>query len=107
MYDHGHGSTFRIQHICEGHRELTKYKDLEIEISRMWGMKTETIPVVIGSLGLMKKGLENFSDCILGNIDLNTIQKMAFLGTAHILRKIFFDEIMHILLDVWGLARKW
>ena len=68
--------------------KLSKYKDLEIEISRMWGMKTETIPVVIGSLGLMKKGLEKFSDRIPGNIDLNTVQKIALLGTAHILRKI-------------------
>ena len=32
------------------------YKDLEIETTKMWGMKTETIPVVIGALGLTKKG---------------------------------------------------
>ena len=68
--------------------KLSKYKDLEIEISRMWCMKTQTIPVVIGSLGLVKKGLEKFSDRIPGNIDLNTVQKIALLGTAHILRKI-------------------
>ena len=54
--------------------KLSKYKDLEIEISRMWCMKTQTIPVVIGSLGLVKKGLEKFSDRIPGNIDLNTVQ---------------------------------
>ena len=35
--------------------KLSKYKDLEIEIERMWGMKTTTIPVVIGALGLIKK----------------------------------------------------
>ena len=33
-------------------------KELEIEITRMRGMKTEIIPVVIGTLGLIKKGLE-------------------------------------------------
>ena len=82
------------------------YKDLEIEISRMWGMRTETIPVVIGSLGLMKKGLEKFCDRIPGNIDLNTVQKIALLGTAHILRKILSMNCMHIFLGVWGLARK-
>ena len=68
--------------------KLSKYKDLEIEIARMWGMRTETIPVIIGALGLMKRGMEKYSDRIPGNIDLNTVQKIALLGTAHILRKI-------------------
>lgn len=27
--------------------KLFKYKDLEIEINRMWGMKTETVPIVL------------------------------------------------------------
>ena len=30
------------------------YKDLEIEIKRMWGMKTKTIPIVIVALGVIK-----------------------------------------------------
>lgn len=34
----------------------SKYKDLELEVQRMWQMKTEVIPVVVGGLGTIKKG---------------------------------------------------
>ena len=40
--------------------KLSKYKDLEIKVERMWGMKATTIPVVIGALELIKKGLEEY-----------------------------------------------
>ena len=33
-----------------------EYKDFEIEIVRMTGLKTETVPSVIGALGLVKRG---------------------------------------------------
>ena len=33
--------------------KLSKYKDLEIEMSGMWDMKMETTPVVIEALGLV------------------------------------------------------
>jgi len=40
--------------------KLSKYKDLEIQIEGMWGMKTTTTPVVIGALGLIKKGMDKY-----------------------------------------------
>jgi len=39
--------------------KLSKYKDLEIEIARMWKMETETIPVVIGTLGSLRRDWKN------------------------------------------------
>ena len=33
----------------------SKYEHLEVEIQRMWQMKTIVIPVVVGSLGTVKK----------------------------------------------------
>ena len=68
--------------------KLSKYKDLEIEIERMWHMKTQMIPVVIGCLGTIKKGLETFTSKIPGNVKVVDLQKIALLGTAHILRKV-------------------
>ena len=67
--------------------KLTKYKDLEIEIEKMWGMKTTTVSVVIGAFGLVKKGIENFIGKIPGNIRVTELQKTVLLGTTHILRR--------------------
>ena len=47
----------------------SKYKDLEIEIIKMWGMKTQIVSVIIGALGVVKKGIEKQVDRILGNIN--------------------------------------
>ena len=69
--------------------KLSKYKDLEIETSRMWGMRTETIPVIIGALGAIKKGLETYLGRIPGQISISElVQKITLLGTAHILRRL-------------------
>ena len=40
--------------------KLSKYKDLEIEIAKMWKMKTKTIPVIVGALGMIKKGTQKY-----------------------------------------------
>ena len=71
--------------------ELSKYKDLEIEIARLWKMETETIPVVIGALGDIRKGLEKYVDKIPGTASIyksRSSKKITLLGTAHILRKV-------------------
>ena len=67
--------------------KLSKYKDLEIKIGKMWHLRARTIPVVIGALGLVKKGTKEFLDKIPGNSSLQEIQKIVLSGTAHVLRK--------------------
>ena len=32
--------------------KLSKYKDLDIEITKMWKMKTKATPVIVGALGM-------------------------------------------------------
>ena len=67
--------------------KLSKYKDLEIEIQKMWHLDTSTIPVVVGALGLLKQGTEDYMERIPGKPKLFEIQKIALTSTAHILRK--------------------
>jgi len=56
--------------------KLNKYKDLEIEVEGMWGLKTTTVPVVMGALGTIKKGMESYINKIPGNINIHELQKI-------------------------------
>ena len=59
--------------ICNHFKVSTKknkYKDLEIEIGKMWHLRARTIRVVIGALSLVKKGTEDFLDKIPGKPSL-------------------------------------
>ena len=53
----------------------------------MWDMKKETIPVVRGTLGLIKKGMDTNINKIRGQPDINELQNIVLLGTSHNLRK--------------------
>jgi len=69
-------------------REDSKYKDLTIEIQRMWNVKTRVIPVIIGATGTISKSFRKYVSNIPGNHEVKELQKTAILGTAHILRKV-------------------
>jgi len=65
-----------------------KYKDLTIEIQRMWNVKTRVIPVIIGATGTFSKSFRKYVSDIPGTHDVKELQKTAILGTAHVLRKV-------------------
>ena len=67
----------------------SKYKDLELEIQRMWHMKTVGIPVVVGALGTVKKGMVVNIRKVSERATVTQIQKICMLGSAQILRKVF------------------
>jgi hypothetical protein len=67
--------------------KILKYKDLTIEIQRMWNVKTRVKPVIIAATGTISKSFRKYVSTIPGNHDVREIQKNALLGTAHILRK--------------------
>ena len=68
--------------------EILKYKDLTTEIQRMWNVKTEAIPVIIGATGTISKSFRKYVSNIPGKHEVKELQKTAILGTAHILRKV-------------------
>lgn len=42
--------------------KLSKYKDLEIEIGMVWSTRNKTTLVIVWFLGLVKEGLEKFTN---------------------------------------------
>jgi hypothetical protein len=67
---------------------ILKYKDLTIEIQRMWNVKARVTPVVIGATGTISKSFRKYVSNIPGNHDVRELQKTAILGTAHTLREV-------------------
>jgi hypothetical protein len=53
-YRHTNVSNFNTRET----EKLNKDKDLEFEVSRVWKMRTEIVPVIVGALGTIKKGLD-------------------------------------------------
>jgi hypothetical protein len=68
--------------------KILKYKDLTIEIQRMWNVKTRVIPVIIGATGTISKSYRKYVSTMPGNHKVKELQKIATLDTAHILRKV-------------------
>jgi len=68
--------------------KILKYKNLTIEIQRMWNVKTNVTPVIIGVTGTVSKSFRKHVSNIPGKHEVKELQKTAILGTAHILRKV-------------------
>ena len=69
--------------------KIEKYQDLKREITTMWAMrKVEVIPVVVGALGAIPKGLNKSLQNIGIRVRPEHVQKTALLGTARILRRV-------------------
>ena len=53
--------------------KILKYKDLTIEIQRMWNVKTKVIPVIIGATGAISKSFWKYMSNIPGKHEVKEI----------------------------------
>ena len=65
----------------------SKYRDLELEIQRIWHMKTIVIPAVVAALGTVKKAMIENIKKVSERATVTEIQKICVLGSAPIHRK--------------------
>jgi hypothetical protein len=69
-------------------QRILKYKDLILEIQRMWHVKTKVTAVITGANGTISKSFRKYLSSISGKHNIKDLQTTAILGTAHILRKV-------------------
>ena len=73
--------------------KVTKYQCLAREVKRLWQLKSvNVIPVVVGALGTIPKKLEVSLEKGGIEVSVGLLQKVALLGTAGILRRVFGEE---------------
>jgi hypothetical protein len=54
-----------------------KYEDLTIEIQRMWNVKTNVIPVIIGATGTNSKSFRKYLSNVPGIHEVKEVQTTA------------------------------
>jgi hypothetical protein len=58
--------------------KILKYKDLTIEIERMWNVQTKVIPVIIGATGTISKSFRNYVSNIQEITKLRNYRKQPY-----------------------------
>jgi len=60
--------------------KILKYKDLIIEIQRMWNVKARVIPVIAGETGTVSESLRQYLNNVPGKYANEELQKTTILG---------------------------
>jgi len=61
--------------------KLSQYKELYIAVSRVWKVRTKTVPVTIGALETIKKGLDQNRQLLPGHRSATVLQ-VTLMSTA-------------------------
>ena len=74
-----------FHHVCE---KKDKYLNLARELKNLWTMKVSIVPIVIGALGTVSKGLSKGLENLKFGGWVETFQTTTLLRTARILRRV-------------------
>jgi len=58
----------------------------------MWNLKCTIIPVIIGATGIVMRSLRKNLEAVPGKHSIDSLQKTAILGTAHIIWEVLQCE---------------
>jgi hypothetical protein len=68
--------------------KMIKYTELKTELERIWNVHFQLVPVVIGCLGAVSRGIVRFVTLLgLHRSEVGIIQEIAILASSHILRR--------------------
>ena len=65
-----------------------KYLNLARELKKLWNMKATVIPIVIGALGTVIKGLLQGLEDVEIRVQVETIKSTTLLRSARVLRRV-------------------
>ena len=68
--------------------KIDKYQDLRIELGKLWTLKAEVVPVMVGALGIISLNLKFYLNKIDIPIVTSCLQKTVILGTVLIPRRV-------------------
>ena len=60
--------------------KILKYKDLTVEIQRMWNVKTKVIAVIIGATGTVSKLFRKYVSNIPGKHEVKELTENSHIG---------------------------
>jgi hypothetical protein len=60
--------------------KILKYKDVTVEVQRMWNVKGKVIPVIIGATGNISKSFRKYLSNITRMHEIKKLQKTSHIG---------------------------
>ena len=78
--------------ITKEQEKIDKDQDLQTELGKLWKLKTEVVPVVVGALATTSQNLNIYIKKIDVPIVTSCLQKTVILGTAFILRVLDISQ---------------